>query len=85
MTNPINPDLLAILVCPETHQPVRLAPQEQLDALLARQKEGSLKNRAGATVTETFEQVLVREDGKFAYPVIDGIPVMLVDEALPLG
>jgi uncharacterized protein YbaR (Trm112 family) len=84
MTNPINPDLLAILVCPETHQPVQLAPQDQLEALQARQKDGSLKNRSGAAVTEAFEQVLVREDGKFGYLVIDGIPVMLTDEAIAL-
>jgi len=35
-------------------------------------------------VTEKIEAALVRSDGKVAYPVRDGIPIMLVEEALPL-
>jgi uncharacterized protein YbaR (Trm112 family) len=31
-----------------------------------------------------FEALLVREDGKYAYLVRDGIPVMLIDEAVAL-
>ena len=35
-------------------------------------------------VREPIEALLVRADGKLAYPVRDGIPIMLVEEALPL-
>ena len=80
----LSPELLEILVCPETHQRVTLAPAELVAKLAERQAQGTLKNRAGAVPSEPIQAALVREDGKFAYPVSDGIPVMLVDEAIPL-
>ena len=33
---------------------------------------------------EQIEAGLVREDGRILYPVRDDIPVMLIDEAIPL-
>jgi uncharacterized protein YbaR (Trm112 family) len=80
----ISPDLLAILVCPETHQRLSLAPPELLARLTALQAEGKLVNRAGQNVTEPLQGALVREDGRVAYPVFEGIPVMLIDEGLLL-
>ena len=44
----------------------------------------TLRNRTGQPVTENIEGGLVREDGKFLYPVRNSIPVMLIDEAIPL-
>jgi uncharacterized protein YbaR (Trm112 family) len=44
-----------------------------------------MKNRGGEIVTEKLEQGWVRADGKFVYPVRRSLPIMLVDEALPLG
>jgi uncharacterized protein YbaR (Trm112 family) len=35
-------------------------------------------------VTEEVKEGLVRADGKVLYPVRDDIPIMLVDEAIPL-
>ncbi len=81
---PIAPELLEILVCPESHQPVRPVPAEIVKRLAALQAEGRLKNRVGQPVTDALQAALVREDGRYAYPVTDGIPVMLIDEALPL-
>ena len=53
----IDPDLLAILVCPLTRSKLRLAGAE-----------------------------LVAEQGGLRYPIRDGIPVLLIDEAaLPAG
>lgn len=80
----ISPDLLAILVCPETHQPLRLAPVEIVEKLKALQADGKLLNRAGQPFSEPLQAALVREDGQYAYPVCDDIPIMLIDEALPL-
>ncbi len=45
---------------------------------------GGVKNRGGEPVAEPIEAGLVREDGTLLYPVRDDIPVMLVDEAIPL-
>jgi len=80
----IDSDLLSILCCPETHQEVRWAEPALIDKLNAQIAAGALKNRAGQPVQEAIDAGLIRADGKFLYPVRREIPVMLVDEAIPL-
>lgn len=77
-------DLLDILVCPETRQPVRLARPEELEQLNTRIRAGELRNRGGEKVAEPLREALIREDERVLYPVDDGIPVMLVDESIEL-
>jgi uncharacterized protein YbaR (Trm112 family) len=81
---PVDSELLSILVCPETRQPVRLAAADQLEAVNRRIRAGELRNRGGDPVKEPIQEGLVREDGKVLYPVDDGIPVMLVEQSIPL-
>lgn len=81
----IDQDLLAILVCPETHQPLQPAAAPLVERLNAAIAAGRLLNRAGKPVTETIDGGLVRADGQFLYAVRQDIPVMLIDEALALG
>jgi uncharacterized protein YbaR (Trm112 family) len=81
----IAPDLLKILCCPETHQAVRLAEPALVDKLNAQIAAGGLKNRAGQPVQEKLDAGLIRADGKLLYPIRRDIPVMLVDEGIPLG
>ncbi len=80
----LDPDLLNILCCPETHQPVRLAEPELLQELNRQIAAGTLRNRAGKPVTEKIDGGLVRADGRFLYPIRNEIPVMLIEEAVPL-
>ena len=80
----VDPELLAILRCPESLQPVRLADDSMVQRLLQQARQGTLKNLQGAKVEADFEGLLVREDGNRAYHVRDGIPVMLIDEAVAL-
>lgn len=86
LSHPI--DAASLLVCPST----RLALSHMLRADAELKMGGVLKPRPdlknakgglskAAGVTET---VLVREDNKLAYPVVDGIPVLLVPESLTL-
>jgi uncharacterized protein YbaR (Trm112 family) len=81
---PVDRELIEILVCPETRQPVRLASADQLDALNRRIRAGELRNRGGEPVKDAIQEGLVREDGKILYPVDDGIPVMLVEQSIQL-
>ena len=77
-------DLLEILVCPETKQPLTRA-QEDLLARLNREIEaGSLRNRGGEPVSKPIVEGLLREDGKVLYIVDDDIPVMLIEESIEL-
>ncbi|MBX3304634.1 MAG: hypothetical protein KF751_01135 [Nitrospira sp.] len=46
---------------------------------------GALKNRGNRLVTEPFEAGLIREDGTLLYPIRDHIPVMLIEEGIPLS
>jgi uncharacterized protein YbaR (Trm112 family) len=79
----IAPELLEVLCCPADRSAVRLATAAELEALNARIASGA-KNNAGAPVTEKLEAAIIRVDGTFAYPVREEIPVMLIDEAIPL-
>lgn len=80
----VDQELLDILVCPEDKTPVKLVAQDVIDRVNAAVKSGGLKNRAGEKVEETIDAGLLREDGKFLYPVRDDIPIMLIDEAIPM-
>lgn len=78
----IDSELLEILCCPETKQPVTLIEGEVIDRINAKIAAGGVNNRGGAAVTEKIEAGLLREDRKFLYPIRDSIPIMLEDEAL---
>jgi uncharacterized protein YbaR (Trm112 family) len=80
----IDPKLLEILCCPETREDVSLADSALVERLNAAIAQGILKNRRGVAVTERIDGGLVRKDGKYVYPIRQDIPIMLVDEALPL-
>ena len=58
MSNPIDPKLLEILVCPLTKAPLSY---------------------------DVEAQELLCEESQLAYPIRDGIPIMLPDEARKLG
>jgi len=81
---PIDPELLKILVCPETHAPVRLADAELLEKINARIQAGEQRNHQGEAVEKPVAEGLVREDGKCLYIVDDSIPNMLIDERIDL-
>ncbi len=80
----IDPELLATLCCPETHAGLVAADAKLVQTLNAQIQAGQLRNRAGQLVTEPIDEGLVRSDGRYLYPVRNGIPVMLIDEAIPL-
>lgn len=80
----IDAELLKILCCPETHQELRIAEPAVIEKLNQQIAVGGLKNRSGQPVKEKLDGGLVRADGKFLYPIRRDIPVMLVDEAIPV-
>ena len=80
----VDPELLSILVCPENKMPVALADEDLVRTINAAIEHKGLKNRAGEPVEEKIDGGLVREDRAYLYPIRDDIPIMLIDEAIPL-
>ncbi len=80
----IDKQLLEILVCPENRTPLHVAEEALVARLNEAVRTGSLRNKIGQPVTGTLEGGLVRQDGTLFYPIVDGIPILLADEAIPL-
>ena len=81
----IDPELLALLVCPETHQELAEAGPVDVARINEAIGQGRVANAGGQAVSEAVEGALIRADGRIAYPVRDDIPVMLVAEGLVVG
>lgn len=80
----VHPELLEILVCPENKTPVHLADDDLVARANTAIEARTLNNRRGDVIESKIDAGLVREDNAYMYPVRDDIPVMLIDEAIPL-
>ena len=76
-------DLLSILICPETRTPLRLATADYVQQINAAIAAGTVRNRAGDAVQTPLVGGLLREDCKYLYPIVEDIPILLTDEAIP--
>lgn len=76
---------LSLLRCPRTCGELRLAGAEELAGYNEGVGEGRLSNAAGRKLTQAMEDALVSECGGWLYPVHEGIPVLLVEEAVALA
>ncbi len=84
MSTDIDKDLLAILCCPETKQPVSLADGMLIKKLNDAVARGTLQNKGKKVVTDSLDGGLVRADQHILYPIRENIPVMLIEEGIPL-
>ena len=80
----VDKDLLAILCCPETKQAVTLADAPLIQRLNEAIQNRRLQNKGKQAVTDPVEGGLLRADGKMLYPIRENIPVMLIEEGIPL-
>ena len=62
-----------------------LRPEEIRERINQKIEKRELKNRGGEGVVEKIESGLVRADKRYLYAVRGDIPVMLIDEAIPLA
>ena len=65
----IDPQLLEILCCPETKQPVTLVDGEAIDRVNAAIQSRTVTNRGGKSVEEKIDGGLLRQDRKYLYPI----------------
>ena len=76
--------LLDILCCPVTHKGLTIARADQLARINEAIAKGELQNRNGDRLSQALGEALITDDGKFLYPVNDGIPVLLEGEAVAM-
>ncbi len=82
---PIQKELLDILCCPETKEPVALIDESFVGKINTAIRSGVVRYRNGETVTEIIDNGLLREDKKYLYPIRNDIPIMLIDEAIDVS
>jgi uncharacterized protein YbaR (Trm112 family) len=75
---------LKLLVCPETRTALTQADRALLNKLNSAIARRELKNKAGQVLEAQLDGALVRADGKIAYPIVDNIPMLLVDEGIEI-
>lgn len=81
----IDEELLNIIVCPETKQDLVLADPGLVEKINNLIEKGGLLNRSGQNITETIDGGLIqKDDRKYLYPIRDDIPILLIDESIPL-
>ena len=78
----IDEALLAIIVCPDTKDELRLASEavtSQVNQLIEASKLDFVN---GNKVNRRVDQLLVRHDGKVAYAIYEGIPNLILEDGI---
>lgn len=78
-------DAIQILICPETRGVLERASARLMARLNDAIRAGKVSSRSGRAVVKPLEGGLLRADKAVLYPVRDGIPVLLVDEAIEIS
>ena len=76
--------LLEIAACPDDHQPLQRASEASVQRLNQAISERSLRQRGGDLIDEAMSDAVVTTDHARAYPVRDGVAVLLIDAAILL-
>ncbi len=81
----IDKELLEILVCPETGKPLEEAGREIIERLNELVELGTLVDRSGERISEKIEGGLICRGGEYLYPVRENIPILLIENSIPVS
>jgi uncharacterized protein YbaR (Trm112 family) len=77
--------LLDIVCCPVTRLPLEPVPEATLARMNARITTGQLRQSDDKPVEQPLREALMTRDGRIAYPIRDGIPILLEDHGILLA
>ncbi|MBS0619002.1 MAG: hypothetical protein JSR44_12490 [Spirochaetes bacterium] len=80
----MNPELLAILVCPRSKKKLALADTVVLDRVNSLIRAGACKDISGQSISESASEGLYQAETKIFYFVREHIPVLIYENALEL-
>lgn len=81
MAQKLSAELVSLLICPATRLPLQLVQGEELQRFNQKIAAGDVTTRGGLPVTAQLSGILVSADKRVAYPIRDGIPVLLISES----
>ena len=81
----LRPEILATLCCPDDRAALELASDSLIREINSVIRSGRLRNRAGRILVQPLDGGLTTAACEVIYPIIDGIPVLVRDEAIPLA
>ena len=81
----ISNELLSILKCPVTGSPLQLAEDQLVSKVNSAIDEERARDRLEQKVQEQVEGGLTTDEQAWMYPIRDGIPTLVLEEAIDLN
>ena len=74
-----------LVICPITHEKLKLAPPEILNEMNGKIARRAAKNKKGEALTAKLEKALINQSQTYLYPIISDIPLLVPDCAVKLS
>ena len=81
----LDENIIQYLVCPSTRMKLTLAEPALVASINARVETNTLSTVEGEILSDPVDGLLITADGQRAYPIIHGIPHLLVSSAIELS